>query len=118
MSIFISIASYQDPLLSINYQKCKMHEMHLLKDLCLVYAINHHTPIDAAHRYFQRKQIIHYDHVEPQSFQKVHCWASIDCRVFIKEKIIFLQIDSHTQFEKDWDRDALINQLNSSRVIF
>ena len=47
-----------------------------------------------------------------QSFQKVHAGQDIDCRVFIKEKIIFLQIDSHTQFEKDWDL-ILINQLNS-----
>ena len=47
-----------------------------------------------------------------QSFQKVHAGQDIDCRVFIKDEDYFLQIDSHTQFEKDWDL-ALINQLNS-----
>ena len=40
------------------------------------------------------------------------CWARHRLQSFYQNEDYFLQIDSHTQFEKDWDL-ALINQLNS-----
>ena len=48
------------------------------------------------------KAKIHYEHIDP-IISKGPCWARTDCRVFIKDEDYFFQIDSHTQFDKDWD---------------
>ena len=108
MSIFISIASYQDPLLSSTIKSaCKnaSNEAELVFGIC----DQSSTPIDISS--FSGQAKIHYDHVEP-ILSKGPCWARHRLQSFYQNEDYFLQIDSHTQFEKDWDL-ALINQLNS-----
>ena len=108
MSIFISIASYQDPLLSSTIKSAcnnASNEAELVFGIC----DQSSTPIDISS--FSGQAIIHYDHVEP-ILSKGPCWARHRLQSFYQAENYFLQIDSHTQFEKDWDL-ALINQLNS-----
>ncbi len=106
MSIFISIASYQDPLLVSTifsaYENAE-NKNDLIFSICdqsdNVINVNEITFSDQ----------IHYDHVDPL-FSKGPCWARHRAQSFFNEEDFFLQIDSHTQFAPKWD-SIFINQL-------
>ena len=99
MSIFISIASYQDPLLSSTIKSaCKnaANEAELVFGIC----DQSSKPIDISS--CSEQAIIHYDHVEP-ILSRGPCLARHRLQSFYQDEDYFLQIDSHTQFQKDWD---------------
>ena len=106
MSIFISIASYQDPLLVSTifsaYENAE-NKNDLIFSICdqsdNVININEITFSDQ----------IHYDHVDPL-FSKGPCWARHRAQSFFNEEDFFLQVDSHTQFAPKWD-SIFIKQL-------
>lgn len=106
MSIFISIASYQDPLLVSTifsaYQNAE-NKNDLIFSICdqsdNVINVNEITFSDQ----------IHYDHVDPL-FSKGPCWARHRAQSFFNEEDFFLQVDSHTQFAPKWD-SIFIKQL-------
>mgnify|MGYP000979439326 CR=1 FL=1 len=107
MSIFISIASYQDPLLVSTIFSAYNNAQN--KDE-LVFSI-----CDQSDDGIKVKEIafcdqIHYEHVDPL-FSKGPCWARHRAQSFYKDEDFFLQVDSHTQFAKDWD-SIFIAQLN------
>ena len=99
MSIFISIASYQDPLLVSTifsaYENAE-NKNDLIFSICdqseNVINVNEITFSDQ----------IHYDHVDPL-FSKGPCWARHRAQSFFNEEDFFLQVDSHTQFAPKWD---------------
>ena len=99
MSIFISIASYQDPLLVSTifgaYNNAKNKD-------ALIFSIcdQSDNPINIDELHFSNQ--IRYDHVDPV-FAKGPCWARHRAQSFYAEEEFFLQIDSHTQFLPDWD---------------
>jgi hypothetical protein len=112
MSIFISIASYQDPLLSSTIKSACINaanEAELVFGICDQSSL----PIDV--NTFSTEAAFHYDHVEP-ILSKGPCWARHRLQSFYQNEDYFLQIDSHTQFEKNWD-NILINQLNSIKEL-
>ena len=106
MSIFISIASYQDPLLVSTifsaYENAE-NKNDLIFSICdqseNVINVNEITFSDQ----------IHYDHVDPL-FSKGPCWARHRAQSFFNEEDFFLQVDSHTQFAPKWD-SIFIKQL-------
>ena len=99
MSIFISIASYQDPLLvSTIFSAYNNAE----KKEDLVFSVcdqsDHGIKIDE----IAFSNQIHYEHVDPL-FSKGPCWARHRAQSFFNDEDFFLQVDSHTQFAPDWD---------------
>ena len=106
MSIFISIASYKDPLLISTifsaYDNAK-NKNDLIFSIC-----------DQSDNGIQVNEIafsdqIHYDHVDPV-FAKGPCWARHRAQSFFNEEDFFLQVDSHTLFAPNWD-SIFIKQL-------
>tara|TARA_Y100001970_G_scaffold76942_1_gene97755 strand:- start:8789 stop:9790 length:1002 start_codon:yes stop_codon:yes gene_type:complete len=107
MSIFISIASYQDPLLVSTIFSA--YENAQNKDQ-LVFSICDQSDEGIQLEEVEFKDQIHYEHVDPL-FSKGPCWARHRAQNFFNNENYFLQIDSHTQFAKDWD-EIFIEQLN------
>ena len=99
MSIFISIASYQDPLLVstvLSAYKNAENKNDLIFSIC-----------DQSDNAIRANEItfsdqIHYDHVDPL-FSKGPCWARHRAQSFFNDEDFFLQVDSHTQFAPNWD---------------
>ena len=107
MSIFISIASYQDPLLVSTIFSA--YENAQNKDQ-LVFSICDQSDDGIQLEEIEFKNQIHYEHVDPL-FSKGPCWARHRAQTFFNNENYFLQIDSHTQFAKNWD-EIFIEQLN------
>ena len=106
MSIFISIASYKDPLLISTifsaYDNAE-NKNDLIFSIC-----------DQSDNGIQVNKIrfsdqIHYEHVNPL-FAKGPCWARHRAQSFFNEEDFFLQVDSHTLFAPNWD-SIFIKQL-------
>tara|TARA_B100000965_G_scaffold399941_1_gene420920 strand:- start:305 stop:1306 length:1002 start_codon:yes stop_codon:yes gene_type:complete len=99
MKIFISIASYQDLLLPITinsaYTNAKFKEniRFGIVDQCNVRLDFSKAKI---------KDQITYLHIEPKN-ARGPCWARSLAQTLMNDEEYFLQVDSHTTFEKDWD---------------
>ena len=107
MSIFISIASYQDPLLVSTifgaYNNAK-NKAELIFSIC----DQSDDPINIDDLDFADQ--VRYEHVNPV-FSRGPCWARHRAQTFYQEEDYFLQIDSHTQFLPNWDelfKEALL----------
>ena len=106
MSIFISIASYQDPLL-VSTIFSAYENAENKNDLIFSICDQSDSTIDINEITFSDQ--IHYDHVDPL-FSKGPCWARHRAQSFFNEEDFFLQVDSHTQFAPKWD-SIFIKQL-------
>lgn len=101
--IFISIASYQDPLLlETLYSAYKNAEN---KDF-LIFGVCEQadTGIDIGSIKFKNQ--IKYELMDPV-MAKGACWARARIQKFFSNEDYFLQIDSHTIFAKGWDKILL-----------
>jgi hypothetical protein len=107
MSIFISIASYQDPLLTSTIFSAYLNAE---KKDDLVFSICDQSDIGINIDGFDFANQIHYEHVDPQ-LSKGPCWARSRAQKFFSNEDYFLQIDSHTQFDINWDK-IFKNRLN------
>jgi hypothetical protein len=107
MQIFISIASYQDPLLKNTiedaYDKA-LHKESLVFGIC----DQSDDPLDLSQ--FSYADQIRYEHVET-IFSRGPCWARTRIQELFQDEDFYLQIDSHTLFEQRWDK-ILIDALN------
>ncbi|MDA8655128.1 UDP-N-acetylglucosamine-transferase [Gammaproteobacteria bacterium] len=106
MSIFISIASYQDPLLVSTIFSA--YENAQNKD-GLIFSVCDQSDIGIKVEEIEFKKQIHYEHIDP-IFSKGPCWARHRAQNFFNNEDYFLQIDSHTQFAQNWDQ-IFIDQL-------
>ena len=99
MSIFISIASYQDPLLVSTifsaYKNAKNKDQ-------LIFSVCDQSDEGIKVEEIRFGNQIHYEHVDPL-FSKGPCWARHRAQSFFNNEDYFLQIDSHTQFAPNWD---------------
>ncbi|MGY8772731.1 MAG: GlcNAc-transferase family protein, partial [Gammaproteobacteria bacterium] len=103
MSIFISIASYQDPLLvSTIFSAYGNAEM---KDE-LVFGICDQAEEPIKVHEFPFANQIRHEHIDP-IMAKGPCWARHRVQNFYQGEDYFLQIDSHTQFTPGWDRKLI-----------
>ena len=107
MSIFISIASYQDPLLVSTLFSAYKNAQN--KDQ-LIFSVCDQSDNGIKVEEIGFRNQIHYEHVDPL-FSKGPCWARHRAQSFFNNEDYFLQIDSHTQFAPNWDR-TFINQLS------
>jgi len=99
MSIFISIASYQDPLLVSTIWSAYSNARNK-QDLIFSICDQSDNPVKVGELPFAHQ--IKYDHVDP-IFAKGPCWARHRAQSFYAGEKYFLQIDSHTQFSPYWD---------------
>ena len=106
MSTFISIASYQDPLL-VSTIFSAYENAENKNDLIFSICDQSDNTIDINGITFSDQ--IHYDHVDPL-FSKGPCWARHRAQSFFNEEDFFLQVDSHTLFAPEWD-SIFIKQL-------
>ena len=100
MSIFISIASYQDPLL-VSTIFSAYNNAEKKDDLIFSICDQSDNGIKVNDIAFANQ--IHYEHVDPL-FSKGPCWARHRAQSFFNGEDFFLQIDSHTQFAPSWDK--------------
>ena len=112
MKIFISIASYQDPLLESTiisaYESSKNPE-NLVFGVC----DQSSNPLDIDK--FSFKDQIHYEHIDPL-LSEGPCWARAEIQKKFTNEEYYLQIDSHSQFEEDWD-SYLIKYINKIQEV-
>ncbi len=106
MKIFISIASYQDALLPVTINSA--YTQAKFKDNVFFGVIDQSKmKLD-----FSKSNIanqISYLHIDPAD-ARGPCWARAMAQTLMNDESYFLQIDSHTVFEKDWD-EYLLNYL-------
>ena len=107
MKIFISIASYQDPMLT-NTIFSAYKNADLPQNLIFGICDQSSESIDLDN--FSFKDQIKYDLVDPVS-SNGPCWARTRIQKMFDKEDYYLQIDSHMQFEKGWD-SYLIKNLN------
>ena len=106
MKIFVSIASYQDPILPYTIESIIENSTYK-KDLVLGIFDQSLDHLDVFKEWGKYGPEIRYKTCEPKESLGA-CWArsKIQTELFDGEDI-FMQIDSHTQFDKDWDADLL-----------
>ena len=112
MKIFISIASYQDPLLEATIYSA-YNNADNPKDLIFGICDQSTSPLDISS--FEFSDQFKYEHVDPINSEGP-CWARSRIRNQFNNEDYYLQIDSHMQFEKNWDA-YLINYLERIRAI-
>ncbi len=119
MKIFISIASYRDPLLLETL--CSAYTNARNKD-DLVFGVCEQTDNGINVEALEFKHQVKYELLDPV-IAKGPCWARARIQSFFANEDYFLQVDSHTIFIKDWDHILiqhhawLENNLDNSFVI-
>lgn len=98
--IFISVASYQDPLLLETL--CSAYKNAENKD-ALIFGVCEQADIGIDVQSIDFKDQIKYELLDPV-MAKGPCWARARIQHQITNEEYFLQIDSHTIFAQDWDR--------------
>jgi len=112
MKIFVSIASYQDPLLEITIRSAYDKSD---KPKNLIFGICDQSSKAININSFSFKEQIRYEHINPIESEGP-CWARSRIQKNFNDEDYYLQIDSHMQFEKGWD-SYLINYINKIKEI-
>ena len=112
--IFISLASYRDPMLFFTLESAYSHAVHPEN---IVFGIVDQNEVNQRHEmeklpFFAQ---IRYCHLYPEDTLGVSWARSIAYSLYNDEEYI-LQIDSHTCFEEGWDEN-LIDQLNEQKNV-
>ena len=111
MQIFISIASYQDPLLKNTIEDAfdkALHKESLVFGIC----DQSDDPLDLSQ--FSYADQIRYEHVET-IFSRGPCWARARIQQLFGDEDFYLQIDSHSLFEENWDQ-KMINAIEKIKT--
>ena len=101
--IFISVASYQDPLLLETL--CSAYENAENKD-ALIFGVCEQADSGIDIQSINFKNQIKYELLDPV-MAKGPCWARARVQQLMTDEEYFLQIDSHTIFAKSWDKVLL-----------
>ena len=112
MKIFISIASYQDPLLETTINSAYLNASspeNLIFGIC----DQSSKPIDV--KIFNFYEQINYEHVDPKDSEGP-CWARAKIQEMFNNEDFYLQIDSHMQFQNGWD-SYLIDYINKIKMV-
>ena len=101
MKIFISIASYRDPLLTYTLTEAYNNAVH--KDNLFFGVIEQASPEEAIDtNSFTFNKQIRYVRIDPQQSRGC-CWARSLAQTLYNGEDFFFQIDSHTGFDSGWD---------------
>jgi hypothetical protein len=105
MSIFVSIASYSDPLLGFTIERARANARH--PDQL------HFGVVEQAPTATPMPQGASYVRVDP-GYARGPCWARAIAMSFYRGEDWFLQIDSHMDFAPGWD-EQLVAQARALR---
>lgn len=107
MRIFISIASYRDPLLKYTiteaYNNAKYPDSLIFS---IVEQEDECNALDVENLKFKNQ--IRYVRIEPEQSRGC-CWARNIAQTMYEGEEFFLQIDSHMAFDQDWDEWMVSN---------
>jgi hypothetical protein len=113
MTIFISVASYRDPLLRFTlleaYDNAK-NKQHLVFGVVEQEIKDRALDLDS----LPFKEQIRYVRIEPEQSRGC-CWARSLVQSLYRDELYYFQIDSHTAFDKDWDV-TLVKHLEDLRI--
>ena len=105
MKIFISIASYRDPLLANTVKDA--YDNAYYKDSLAFGIVDQSFGMETFDpSFFEFKKQIRYIRIEPQHARGA-CWARHLCQTLYHEEDYYFQIDSHTIFDKHWDKKLI-----------
>lgn len=108
MRIFVSVASYRDPLLKSTIDRAYFQAKNKNNIFFGIFDQNYEEfSLDLD--YFEFKNNITYERIDPENARGV-CFARSKIQSFWKGEEYYLQIDSHTIFEPDWD-EILVNHI-------
>ena len=99
MKIFISIASYQDPLLTATINSA-YNNANNPENLIFGICDQSNEPLDTKSFAFSNQ--IKCEHIDPK-ISEGPCWARKRVQHFYNNEDYYFQIDSHMQFEQGWD---------------
>ena len=99
MKIFISIASYQDPLLKATINSA-FNNADSPENLIFGVCDQSNFPLDLEEFSFSSQ--IRFEHIDPK-ISEGPCWARKRVQQFFNNEDYYFQIDSHMQFEQGWD---------------
>lgn len=106
MKIFVSIASYRDPLLWSTVSDC-INNAKFPHNIRFGIVDQSDTAYDVKnHPYSKQISYFHFN----SSYSRGPCWARSISNALYNNEDFILQIDAHTVFDKNWD-EALINSL-------
>jgi hypothetical protein len=111
MTIFVSIASYKDPILWNTVSDCINNAEFPDK---IKFGIVDQSDIEFDIDSHPNKKQITYFHFNPK-YSRGPCWARSIANSFYTNEDFVLQIDAHTIFDKNWDT-ILIQTLNKCRT--
>jgi hypothetical protein len=114
MKIFISVASYRDILLATTLESAYNNAAY--KDSLIFGVIDQSyatETLDLSALEFNKQ--IRYVRIDPEYSRGV-CWARHIAQTFYNEEDYYLQIDSHTIFDQDWDK-CLIDRIEELKEI-
>jgi Glycosyltransferase (GlcNAc) len=119
VSIFVSIASYRDPLLGFTMASAYDHAKYPER---LNFAVIDQDLVDAAYpipRHIPTQQVRYVKIEAAQS--RGCCWARSLAMSLYQDEDYYLQVDSHTLFAQNWD-DTLVQSMqvclgHSSRAV-
>ena len=103
MKIFISIASYQDPLLETTILGA-FNNAITPENLHFGICDQSSKPLNIS--LFSFASQISYEHIDPK-ISEGPCWARHRIQNFYENEDYYFQIDSHMQFENGWDEYLL-----------
>jgi len=112
MTIFISIASYRDPLLKFTLLEAYNNAAN--KDSIVFGVVEQQIKeeaLDLNSIPFQKQ--IRYVRIEPEQSRGC-CWARSLIQSLYRDETYYFQIDSHTAFDENWDT-TLITHLENLR---
>jgi hypothetical protein len=102
-SIFVSVVSYRDPLLSLTVnnlldQKSDKNEV----TVGILEQTRYEDSLEVKDPNFIRRKEVRYKRIDPQYTEGVG-WARHINSLQLRDEEFFYQIDSHMLFDKDWD---------------
>lgn len=105
-TIFISVAAFCEPFLEFTIKDALAKAKY--PDNLSFGVVDQHIENrrKEAESWFENPQQLKYVHIHPVESRGV-CWARSLVNSLLQEEDYYLQIDSHTFFEKDWDETLI-----------
>lgn len=111
-TIFISLAAYRDALLTITVINAHQRAKHPERIVFGIFDQSFHKETFYLEDMFLSipKEQIRYTRIDPE-FSRGACWARFIAQSLMQDEDYFLQVDSHSLFDQDWD-ELLLTTIN------
>ena len=100
-TIFVSLAAYRDALLSTTVINAQQRAKHPERIVFGIFDQSFHKETFYLEDMFFKEQI-RYLRIDPE-YSRGACWARSVAQSLMQDEDYFLQVDSHSLFDQDWD---------------